>query len=452
MGEWALDAGHATRREVLDVYRGRTELDELVSEKLGHLLTKCEQCGLTAARSMLEAEGVKEDDSGDVQRLGALLQVLRLGPERSKQWAAAEADALLALDPEERRTRLEAEPERFGLPHLVDELLERCEAQLTRSPRLALELAELAVEVSLRIDPRVFQDLAFHARARAAAHRGNCLRLNDRRSTAEEAFHHARRLHDKAPAPDPEVEAELCYLEASLAMDQRRFDACEALLERAAGLYRRLEQPRDLALTRIKQANLQYHRGRPAAGLPALEEAAALLDLEGEPELHVTIRFSQALYAVEAGDAELARRHYREHRELLESRPEPWFALRIVWLQAKIARAEGATAAAGELYHRVRAGFLAEGLGYDAALVALELAVLHLEAGDTPAVRRLAAEMEPVFQAQDVHREALAALALFERAARTETLTVALARRLHRFLELARLDPTLRLRELDPRA
>jgi hypothetical protein len=70
--------------------------------------------------------------------------------------------------------------------------------------------------------------------------------------------------------------------------------------------------------------------------------------------------------------------------------------------------------------------------------------VLYLEEGRTAEVRALAAEMAWIFEAQGVHREALAALALFRRAARAERASVEQARRLLSYLVRARQDRELR--------
>ncbi len=72
---------------------------------------------------------------------------------------------------------------------------------------------------------------------------------------------------------------------------------------------------------------------------------------------------------------------------------------------------------------------------YDTALVTLELAALYIEEGRTSEVRDLAREMIEVFRAQDVHREALAALAVFHSAAVLETATVELTREIAGRLE-----------------
>lgn len=437
-----------TREEILDVLEGGTPYERLINSRLQHLLDQCRECRLGIGSAFADHHGWVEDESANTEWLEVIVAAIKLGPEGLERWGQMEADELLSVGPEDRRELLEAKLDHYRAPVLVDELLARCESQVTQDPARALELAELAVEISLRCDPEAFGSLAFHARARAEAHRANCLRLQDDPQTAEESFRHAYELHSEANVADPEVEAEVCHLEASLAIDQRRFEEAERLLDHARELYRSLDKPQAVARTWINHANLQYHRGQPAAGLPALGAAASLLDLERDAQLHLTIRYSQALYAVEAGDVELAERHFEQHRELLESRAEPWFALRVLWLRAKIAQAKGWVFTAHGLYSRAREGFLAEGLGYDAAQVSLELALLELDAGDFQAVQDLAAEMLSIFQAQDVHREALAALVLFERAARTEELTADFVLHLRRYLQLARRDPTLKLEHL----
>jgi hypothetical protein len=58
----------------------------------------------------------------------------------------------------------------------------------------------------------------------------------------------------------------------------------------------------------------------------------------------------------------------------------------------------------------------------------MDLAVFYLRRERTGDVRRLAEEMLPILAAQDVHREALAALVLFQEAARRDELTIARVR------------------------
>jgi hypothetical protein len=76
--------------------------------------------------------------------------------------------------------------------------------------------------------------------------------------------------------------------------------------------------------------------------------------------------------------------------------------------------------------------------------VSLELALIFLEQGRTGETRKLAEEMLEIFKAQKVEREALAALRVFCDAAKRETATVELARRVVKFLYRAQHDPELR--------
>jgi hypothetical protein len=100
---------------------------------------------------------------------------------------------------------------------------------------------------------------------------------------------------------------------------------------------------------------------------------------------------------------------------------------------------------AEEAFQEVRHALIEQGIGYDAALVSLELAALYARQGRTAEMKELAGEMLPIFQAADVHREALAALAVFQQAAvREETATLELVEEVAAFLDRARHDPGLR--------
>jgi hypothetical protein len=58
-------------------------------------------------------------------------------------------------------------------------------------------------------------------------------------------------------------------------------------------------------------------------------------------------------------------------------------------------------------------------------------------------MKELAGEMLPLFQAADVHREALATLAVFQQAAARDAATLDLIPEIAAFLERARHDPGL---------
>jgi hypothetical protein len=116
---------------------------------------------------------------------------------------------------------------------------------------------------------------------------------------------------------------------------------------------------------------------------------------------------------------------------------------RLRWLEGRIAAGRGNRKQAISILAQVRDEFLRCGLAQDGALVSLEMAVLYLEMGRTAEVRILTRQMAPIFKAQGIHREILAALTLFRDAAESESVTLELAHRLVTYLNRARYNPDL---------
>jgi hypothetical protein len=112
--------------------------------------------------------------------------------------------------------------------------------------------------------------------------------------------------------------------------------------------------------------------------------------------------------------------------------------VRVRWVEARIAAGLGERELGEQGLFEVRQDFLRLTIVFDAALATLELSALYLEDGKTAEVKRLAAEIVEVFEAQAVHREALAALLIFQRAADKETATASLLREVTEMLERAR--------------
>jgi hypothetical protein len=118
-------------------------------------------------------------------------------------------------------------------------------------------------------------------------------------------------------------------------------------------------------------------------------------------------------------------------------------AVRLKWTRGRIAAGLGNTSEAIHYLEEVRGEFRWHRISYDTALVTLELAALHAREGRTEKVKVLAWEMLAIFKAQDVPREAVAALAFFVQAAEREIFTAELADRLVAFLRQARYTPDL---------
>ncbi|HET9226572.1 MAG TPA: hypothetical protein VFR31_07880, partial [Thermoanaerobaculia bacterium] len=117
---------------------------------------------------------------------------------------------------------------------------------------------------------------------------------------------------------------------------------------------------------------------------------------------------------------------------------------RVLWVEAKVAAALGDLREARKRFEQVRRAFVKPELGYDYALVSLELSTVLLRQGETARVRSLTDEMLSLFRSQNVHREALAALQVFCAAVKRDGATVELVRRVVRYLYRAKGDPELK--------
>jgi hypothetical protein len=112
--------------------------------------------------------------------------------------------------------------------------------------------------------------------------------------------------------------------------------------------------------------------------------------------------------------------------------------IRLRWLEGKILRDLRWGDEAETAFREVRDELIGLGLGLDAALVSLDLAMILLERGDTGELKRLAAEMIPMFESWDDHRKALAAFLLFQKAAEAEQVTLGLLQEVAVALERTR--------------
>jgi len=188
----------------------------------------------------------------------------------------------------------------------------------------------------------------------------------------------------------------------------------------------------------LNKAYTLEQAGEIAGALAALREAAPLVDAAGEPRQPWILRNNLLLVLcrlarygeAEAGLPELHARTLELGNDLDR--------LRARWVTARVSAGRGRRGEAAAELDEVREDFARRRIAYDTALVSLELAILHLEDGRSAEARALVEPMLWIFDAQGVGRETLAALTLFRQAAESDTLTVALARRVLRSLERTR--------------
>jgi tetratricopeptide (TPR) repeat protein len=176
----------------------------------------------------------------------------------------------------------------------------------------------------------------------------------------------------------------------------------------------------------------------------ALTEAAPLIDPDRAPRNAFGLRFNLLVGLCNLERCTEAELRLPEVRELAERLGGELDLTRVAWVTGKINAGLGRSSEAEAAFRQARDVFLRLQLPWDYAVVSLELAVILLEHGRTGETRQLAEEMLPIFQAQKVEREALAALKVFCDAAKREKATVELARRVVKFLYRAQHDRELR--------
>ena len=309
-------------------------------------------------------------------------------------------------------------------------------------PKEAVHLATLALRVAERLSgsPAWLLLLAGYV----WAHIGNARRVASDLPGAEEAFRLAWTLWKEGSVADTGLldGSRLLDLEASLLRAQRQMAAALERLDQALAFHPTGEARGRILLNR--GATLEQ-MGSYEAAVETLLEAVPWIDRDHEPRNFCVLRFNLNVCRCHASRFKEAEEGLSELRALTAQ--QAMDRLRLRWLEGRIHGGLGRTAEGVAALSEARAGFAAEALRYDEALISLELASLYLEEGRTAEVKALVGEMEPVFRAQGVHVEAQKALVLFRRAVEIETVSLELVRRLVTYLYRAQHDPELRFEE-----
>jgi tetratricopeptide (TPR) repeat protein len=394
-----MDDIHISRELYQAAERGELPSEFLEKLQAEHLRARCPHCQAEADAYAFRKRAEPSAWSRFLQVLSLLIPRWVVPAERDQRGAQGDFEEILALPPEDRAIRLARARSRFRSPGLVRLLLDESRRRLPGQPAEALHFAELAWKVANR-NPGMpeFYELYVLATATMA----NACRTQDENSRAEELFALARQIMDKHGVTDPAVIARVDDLVGSRRKDQRRFAEAEKLLKRAAVLYGLARSSEDHARVLINLADTYCARGTLEPAIETVQTALGLLGPASDPFLRLCAHYNLAFYLVAAGRLDEAADQLEADESLYRDFPEPWAHLRLLWLQGDIAAGKGDLAAAERAWCATREGFIAHHMGYDAAMVSLDLAILYLKEGRAADVQRLAEEMLPIFQAQDV--------------------------------------------------
>jgi tetratricopeptide (TPR) repeat protein len=397
------------------------------NEQLFHLLAVCPVCREVGGW-LLELH--------EAEALPPVFGVIDAALARSRAEAPRLLEELAPLDPPARIALLYAEP-RFVSWGLCELLVRKsCQAAPERASE-AVELADLAVQIADTIPGgELFEEQwVYQLRSLAWAGLANARRVEGDLSGADQGFEMADFWWEAGTASSEDAlgyEPILLDLKASLRMAQRRFPEALSLLDRAVALF--LEgQPeqRDPHLagkSLVSKAAVLIEQGESESVVGALKKAHGLIDTERDPRLLLCIGHNLVDNLSKMGRFAEAAGLLPELRASAAAQGSARDRLRLRWVEGRVAAGLGDHDLARQLLTEVRETFLAEGNSYEAALVTLDLVIPCLEEGKTTDVRNLTDEAVTIFRDHHVSREALAALLLFQEAARRETATASLAR------------------------
>lgn len=332
----------------------------------------------------------------------------------------------LPVSEQHRRAEEDDSLHTWGLCQL---LLHRSREAISEDPSLALSRAELAVGISRHLGDAYDPEWVLDLRARAHAHRGNALRVLAELQGAEAAFREADLCLSQSGTGGIWAKAEILDLKISLRQDQRQFHECEELLDSALGLYKEAGDLRGIGKIHLQRAKLYREMGDLERAIDLLRGKAKTIDAAQDSHLTRAARYNLLCCLDEAGHFEQAWSLLPEVRDLFRD-AKPLDRVRLRWAEGDIALGLGQREVAEAAYREVQAEFESHRMHYNAALVALDLALLLARQGRNEELKRLAAELVTSFESQAIHREATAALILFQRACEEERATAEMISRL----------------------
>ncbi|HEX3554250.1 MAG TPA: tetratricopeptide repeat protein [Thermoanaerobaculia bacterium] len=405
-----------------------------------HLLTSCTACRQAMVEPRPSYDEAFVRSRREVERRQSVLLLERAA-------APALLRDLLAQDPERQWERV-AQEGRFQTWTLCELLLDASRDWGFQNPARALELSQLGVDVAMRLDPCVYGETRVNdLLARAWVALGNAQRIRSSFREAEESFVQAESQLRQGTG-DPLEKAHLLLHKASLLGNQQRFGQAFRLLDRVFAIARRCEDPQLHGRALITRGFLLGIAHDSEAAIRYLSEGIRKLDPVSDLRLLVAAHHNLTLYLTESGKYHEALHLLESARPLYHQVGDQMSLLRLRWLEGKIAVALGQFPEAEELLREVRKELIARDLGFDTALLSLDLADIYARQGRGAEMRRLAEEMIPIFRSRDVHREGLAALLAFQKAAEMECVTLGLIRDVSGYLKENRAAAALRSREL----
>jgi tetratricopeptide (TPR) repeat protein len=331
------------------------------------------------------------------------------------------AEALLAdllREPGPMRRRRIRTEERFQIFELSQLLRLRSREAWFTEPAVALEIADLAVEVARHLDAgRYGSCFVEGSRALAWAYLCNAWRINSDLWKAEAAMLQAWIHHEQA-GRDTYTETELLHLTASLRSTQGFSDEAVRLSDQVIAIYGEVRDRQLEGFAMIQKGFFLMNDGRNDEAIPVLRAGLERVDPEANFRAWLAGKHSLVCSLVGSGAPGEAWQLLEEIRPVYRDVDFPMSCTRLRWLEGEIARALGRFVEAEAVFHEVREFFADRKLGIDVFLASLSLAEVYAAGGRRRQVKEVLGEVIPLGEALGIRRHVLAARLLYEQAAR----------------------------------
>jgi tetratricopeptide (TPR) repeat protein len=307
-----------------------------------------------------------------------------------------------------------------------------------------LRMADLARMAAERLDPQAYgEERRTDMQARAWAELANAYRITDDFPQAEAAMVCALELRAQGTG-DPLLYARIADLDASLLCDQRRFKEAFRMLDLAYAIHRRYSDSHEVGRVTIVKGLYTGYAGKPEEGLQLLVRGLSMIDRARDAKLVFHTLHNILLFRVELGEYEQAQRQLQRMRPLYAAHAGWLDMVKLHRLEGEIAAGLGDLVTAEATFQQIRQDLDEAGLGYQAALVSLDLAGVWLRQNRTPEVRGLVAEITSSFRVLGVEREALSALHLLQDALERDQATLDVLRLVGGILRRLQNEPVTR--------
>jgi tetratricopeptide (TPR) repeat protein len=421
--EIGLEDAHLPLETLAKWLSGTLEHDDVLRLVLPHFLANCPVCR---------------------ERHGEILQIQKAVGHWDPEIAVTEGRqapelwARLADRPYAEQLRQVEEDEDLHTWGLCQLLLEKSREATFSDPARGVDLANLALRVVRHLgaayDPNWVMDL----QGRCFAYLGNARRVLGELRSSEDAFNKADACLLQSSSGNAEVWAEILDLKSSLRRAQRRLGEALSLADEALLAYRDIGDAHGSAKALLQQAKVLEEMDDPAGAIELLRGAIDEIDSSKYPRLVFFARCNLLACLVIAGSFGQAEQLLPELKGTFSDNAQPLDLVRLQWIEGNIHLGLGRLGPAEAAFREVQREFLERQMGFDAALVSLDLARLFAQEGCTEDLKRLAAELMPIFQSRDVDREAIVTLLMFQRACEEERLTVDLVRQVSAHLRRER--------------